>query len=164
VQATCGHLDQIDRDRPAPLDVCPTCVEMRSEWVHLRQCLVCGQTGCCDSSPNRHASKHFGAAGHELMQTLEDGEDWAWCFVDQVTMEPADGGGWEVVDPFFEAGLWYAHDAIDTGRPFPFPAGATADDGFPLAVWESTYRGRHRAGTLDPEQAAELEALPGWSW
>ena len=46
----------------------------------------------------------------------------------------------------------------------PFPPGATAGDGFPLGVWETTYRGRHRAGTLDPEQAAELEALPGWRW
>jgi hypothetical protein len=137
---------------------------MGSEWVHLRQCLVCGATNCCDSSPNRHASKHFQASGHELMQTLEEDEDWAWCFVDQLTLEPAEDGGWEVVDAFFEAGLWWARDAIASGDPFPFPAGATAEDGFPLAVWESTYRERQRAGTLDPDQAAELEALPGWSW
>jgi len=97
------------------------------------------------------------------MQTLEDGEDWAWCFVDQLTMEPEDGGSWAVVDPFFEAGLWYAREAIDSGRTGSFD-GITTDDGFPLGVWERTYRGRHRAGTLDPDQAADLESLPGWAW
>ncbi len=98
------------------------------------------------------------------MQTLEDGEDWAWCFVDRLTMEPTEDGGLEVVDPFFDAGLWYARRAIEAGRALPFPGGAMTDDGFPLGVWESTYRGRHRAGTIDPDQAADLETLPGWSW
>ena len=97
------------------------------------------------------------------MQTLEEGEDWAWCFVEKLTMEPQDGT-FQVVDPFFEAGLWYARQAIDDGGSVPFPAGAATGDGFPLALWESTYRGRHRAGTLDPDQVAELEALPGWTW
>jgi hypothetical protein len=164
VQATCAHLDRIDPDRPARLDVCPACVEIGSSWVHLRQCLVCGRTGCCDSSPNRHASKHARASGHELMQSLEEDETWAWCFVDELTLEPTENGGWEVVDPFFDAGLWYANEAIEHGGSIPFPRGTTSDDGFPLAVWESTYRGRHRDGTIDPDQARELEALPGWTW
>ena len=97
------------------------------------------------------------------MQTLEEGEDWAWCFVERLTMEPEDGT-FRVVDPFFDTGLWYARQAIDEGGSVPFAVGAVAGDGFPLALWESTYRGRHRAGTLDPDQAAELEALPGWHW
>jgi hypothetical protein len=164
MQATCGHLDQISVDRPAPVDVCPACVAIGSRWVHLRQCLVCGATNCCDSSPNRHASHHFAQSHHPIMQTLEDGEDWAWCFVDRMTMEPTPDGGFEVVDPFFDAGMWYARRAIEAGRSLPFPGGTTTDDGFPLGVWESTYRGRHRAGTIDPDQAADLETLPGWSW
>jgi hypothetical protein len=164
VQATCGHLDRIDPDRPAPLDVCPACVAIDSEWVHLRQCLVCGQTGCCDSSPNRHASRHAAEASHELMKSLEEGEDWAWCFADQFTLEPTANGGWEVVDPFFETGLWYANEAIGDGVPLPFEPDLTTPDGFPLGVWAATYGGRQRHGTIDPEQKEAIEALPGWRW
>ena len=98
------------------------------------------------------------------MRSLERGEDWSWCFVDNLTLEPDDDGRLHAVDPFFETGLWYARQAIDNGTAMPFAAKATADDGFPLGVWESTYRGRHRAGTLDADQAADLEALPGWRW
>jgi hypothetical protein len=164
MQATCSHLSQIASDLPAPANVCPACVAIGSPWVHLRQCLVCGATNCCDSSPNRHASHHFQETAHPIMQTLEDGEDWAWCFVDRLTLEPQPNGTFAVVDPFFDAGLWYARQAIDAGRQLPFAGGLTSDDGFPLGVWESTYRGRHRAGSLDPEQAVALEGLPGWRW
>ena len=164
MQATCSHLDRIDPARPAPLDVCPTCVAIDSRWVHLRHCLVCGATNCCDSSPNRHASAHFHESGHELMRSLEEGEDWAWCFVDSLTLEEDEARAWQVVDPFFDAGLWYARETIEAGGALPFPRGATAENGFPLATWESTYRGRHREGTLDPDQAAALEGLPGWAW
>jgi hypothetical protein len=164
MRATCSHVAEIAPDRPGPESVCPTCVATGSEWVHLRQCLVCGATNCCDSSPNRHASKHFEATRHPLMQTLEADEDWIWCFVERLTLEERDDGGYEVIDPFFDAGLWFAQREVESGGSLPFPPGAVADDGFPLAVWESTYRGRHRAGTLDPDQAHELEALPGWRW
>jgi hypothetical protein len=163
VQARCGHLETIDPDRPAPVDVCPACVAMGSRWVHLRQCLECGATNCCDSSPNRHATAHFHASGHPVMQSLEPDQDWAWCFVDKLTMEPEDGS-WVVVDPFFDAGVWYAREAIRAGATLPFPAGMTGQDGFPLHTWELTYRGRHRSGTLDPDQRAELETIPGWHW
>lgn len=163
MQAQCSHLATIDPARPAPVGVCPTCVEMGSRWVHLRQCLQCGATNCCDSSPNRHATAHFHAIGHPIMQTLEPGEDWAWCFVEQLTLEPQDGG-WAVVDPFFDAGVWYAREAINGGATVPFPPGATGQDGFPLHTWETTYRRRHRDGTLDPDQGAELETIPGWRW
>jgi hypothetical protein len=163
VQARCGHLETIDPDRPAPVDVCPACVAMGSRWVHLRQCLECGATNCCDSSPNRHATAHFHASGHPVMQSLEPDQDWAWCFVDMVTMEP-EVGSWVVVDPFFDAGVWYAREAIRAGATLPFPVGMTGQDGFPLHTWELTYRGRHRSGTLDPDQRAELETIPGWHW
>lgn len=163
MRATCSHLDQIAADRRAPVDVCAACVAIGSTWVHLRQCLVCGATNCCDSSPNRHASRHFDGSHHPLMQTLEDGEDWVWCFVDRLTLEE-DGDRYVAIDPFFDAGLWYAQREVESGGSLPFPPGAVADEGFPLGVWETTYRGRHRAGTLDPDQAEALEALPGWHW
>ncbi len=57
---------------------------MGSRWVHLRLCLACGHVGCCDSSPNRHARKHAGASDHAIVQSFEPGEDWRYCFVDDV--------------------------------------------------------------------------------
>ncbi len=66
----------------APVRVCPSCVEAGSAWVHLRQCLTCGQTGCCDLSPNRHATAHFRETGHPMVRSSEPGEDWWWCYED----------------------------------------------------------------------------------
>ncbi len=164
MQATCGHLDQIAADVPAPAAGCEACLAIGATWVHLRQCLTCGATNCCDSSPNRHATKHFHASAHPIMQTLEAGQDWAWCFVDRQTLAPDGAGGWRMTDAFFDSGLSFAREAIASGVSLPFAAGATTREGFPLGVWESTYRGRRRAGTLDPDQAEDLEALPGWRW
>lgn len=81
----CTHLDQIG-DFPADQTVCPECVALGDRWVHLRQCLVCGQVGCCDSSKNRHATKHFHASGHPLLRSLEKGDGWIWCYVDQTVV------------------------------------------------------------------------------
>jgi monovalent cation/hydrogen antiporter len=64
---------------------CTTCLAEGTRWVHLRQCLVCGRVGCCDSSPGRHASAHFRETGHPVMQSAEPGERWRWCFVHHVT-------------------------------------------------------------------------------
>ncbi|WP_235986520.1 UBP-type zinc finger domain-containing protein [Burkholderia contaminans] len=55
-----------------------------SRWVHLRMCLICGHVGCCDSSPNRHASRHFRETGHRLVRSIEPGERWIWCYEDEV--------------------------------------------------------------------------------
>jgi ubiquitin-hydrolase Zn-finger-containing protein len=163
MRVTCTHLDQI-RDVGRGADVCETCVRVGGTWVHLRQCLTCGLTGCCDTSPNKHASSHFRDTGHPLMRTLESGQDWAWCFVDQETLQPTADGSWEKVDAFFDAGLWYAREALGAGATLPFATDAVAGEGFPLSVWETTIRGRRRAGTLDPEQETAVEALPGWRW
>jgi uncharacterized UBP type Zn finger protein len=81
--AACTHLDQIHDVAPSSR-VCDECVAMGSTWVHLRMCLVCGNVGCCDSSPNTHATKHFHATDHPLMRSVEPGETWAWCYVDEV--------------------------------------------------------------------------------
>ena len=86
VEVPCSHLDQIRRDLPPPVDVCPDCVAIGSWWVHLRQCLVCGFVGCCDSSPNRHTTKHVIATDHPIVRSLEPGEDWMYCYPDDVAM------------------------------------------------------------------------------
>lgn len=164
MRTTCTHLDQI-RDVGPGEDVCPACVAIGSEWVHLRQCRICGNTACCDTSPNKHATAHSHETGHPIMRTLEDGQAWSWCFVDRETLEQAEDGQLRAIDGFFDAGMWFAREALGAGvAALPFPHEATAGDGFPLGVWERTYRGRHRAGTLDPDQADELESLPGWRW
>ena len=85
--AECTHLDQINDVEPLSTG-CEECLKTGSRWVHLRLCLTCGQVNCCDSSPNRHATKHFHASGHPLMQSAQPGEDWIWCFVDELAMEP----------------------------------------------------------------------------
>jgi len=85
----CGHLDHVHDVRPKTPDGCEECLAMGSDWVHLRLCLECGHVGCCDDSPNKHATKHFHATRHPVMRSFERGEDWGWCFVDELYMEPA---------------------------------------------------------------------------
>jgi uncharacterized UBP type Zn finger protein len=83
----CTHLDEI-RDVTPSAEGCEECLRIGGEWVHLRMCLSCGRVGCCDSSPNRHASRHAREAGHPVARSQEPYEDWAWCYVDQVAFEP----------------------------------------------------------------------------
>lgn len=85
----CSHLDQIQEVTPSG-DGCQDCLAMGSTWFHLRICLTCGKVGCCDESQNRHARAHWRAAGHPIMASFEPGENWAWCFEDQVDLEPVD--------------------------------------------------------------------------
>jgi uncharacterized UBP type Zn finger protein len=84
----CSHLDMIKPVRPRATG-CEECLLTGSQWVHLRLCLTCGHVGCCDQSPGRHASKHAHTVGHPIIQSFEPGEDWIWCFVDEVYLEPA---------------------------------------------------------------------------
>jgi hypothetical protein len=83
---TCSHLKSV-RITALPDDVsgCVECLAVGAHWVHLRMCQSCGHIGCCDSSPNRHASAHFRSAGHPIMRSAEPGEDWSYCCVDEVT-------------------------------------------------------------------------------
>lgn len=85
--AECTHLDQIHDVEPSAQG-CEDCLRIGATWVHLRECLVCGHVGCCDSSPNRHATAHFRATEHPLVQSFEPGEDWVWCYVDEMVVEP----------------------------------------------------------------------------
>jgi uncharacterized UBP type Zn finger protein len=66
---------------------CEECLQTGERWVQLRLCLKCGHVGCCDSSKNRHATAHFEATGHPIIQTLEPGESWRWCYVDKMTLD-----------------------------------------------------------------------------
>lgn len=85
--ASCSHLDTIAvKQLPEAVDGCEDCLREGGVWLHLRVCLTCGHVGCCDDSPNRHASAHAGLAGHPLIRSLEPGEDWSWCFVDELAM------------------------------------------------------------------------------
>ena len=78
---TCAHVELIRAVAPRARG-CEECLELGQRWVHLRMCLVCGHVGCCDSSPNRHATAHFASTGHPVMRSVEPGESWRWCFVD----------------------------------------------------------------------------------
>jgi len=79
----CRHLDEI-RFTHTSTRVCEECVALGDTWVHLRLCLECGHVGCCDSSKNRHATAHFHHTAHPLIRSLEPGERWVWCYVDEV--------------------------------------------------------------------------------
>jgi uncharacterized UBP type Zn finger protein len=81
---TCSHLDQVDSSAQPSSNGCEDCLRIGSSWVHLRMCRTCGHVGCCDDSPNKHATAHYHAGGHPLIQSYEPGEDWMWCYVDEV--------------------------------------------------------------------------------
>jgi uncharacterized UBP type Zn finger protein len=83
---TCTHLDTIEDVTPSS-DGCEDCLRTGGRWVHLRMCMACGHVGCCDNSPNRHATAHFHEATHPLIRSYEPGEEWWWCYVDEVAFE-----------------------------------------------------------------------------
>jgi hypothetical protein len=89
MEPTCEHVDAVTDAAPAPRtpDGCEECLAIGSRWVHLRLCLECAHVGCCDSSPNRHATAHNHATGHPLIRSYEPGENWWWCYVDEVAFE-----------------------------------------------------------------------------
>jgi diadenylate cyclase len=82
---TCTHLDQVQALIPRT-DGCEECPRTGDDWVHLRLCLTCGHVGCCDDSKNKHATAHFHSTGHSLIESLEPGENWRWCYVDEVIL------------------------------------------------------------------------------
>src|SRR5437868_9361541 len=79
----CPHLNQIRPVEPRT-EGCEECLAMGDTWVHLRLCLTCGHVGCCDSSKNKHARKHFQHSTHPLIRSAEPGERWIWCYVDEI--------------------------------------------------------------------------------
>jgi len=88
--AECTHLDHVQLlELPESVEGCEDCLAAGTEWFHLRICLECGHVGCCDSSPMRHASGHASASEHPIMRSIEPGEDWSWCVIDEVAMRIA---------------------------------------------------------------------------
>jgi hypothetical protein len=77
------HLGLVRPVSPRTPEGCEQCLSLGTAWVHLRLCLTCGQVGCCDSSPLRHARGHAYAKGHPIVRSFEPGEDWSWCYVDE---------------------------------------------------------------------------------
>ena len=81
---TCTHMSQVKNVQPRTPGGCEECLKTGSWWVHLRLCKSCGHVGCCDSSPNKHATAHFHESKHPIVQSFEPGEDWMWCYVDSI--------------------------------------------------------------------------------
>jgi uncharacterized UBP type Zn finger protein len=85
--ASCTHLDHVlVTELPQSVDGCAECLATGGKWLHLRICLECGNVGCCDDSPGQHATAHNAASGHPIIRSLEPGEDWCWCFDDELAM------------------------------------------------------------------------------
>ena len=83
----CSHRGHVRlAELPETVDGCQDCLATGGQWLHLRICLECGHVGCCDSSPNRHATAHADDSGHPIVRSLEPGEEWSWCYVDRVGM------------------------------------------------------------------------------
>jgi uncharacterized UBP type Zn finger protein len=87
---SCQHIAAVEPVPPRTPQGCEECLKTGSRWVHLRLCLTCGHVGCCDSSPNRHATKHFHKTTHPVIASFEPGERWAWCFADEVEVPVPD--------------------------------------------------------------------------
>jgi len=83
----CHHLDQIHDVAPRTPNGCEECLKTGDTWVHLRLCRTCGHVGCCDSSKNKHATKHFHSTRHPIMRSFERGEDWGWCYIDNMEVD-----------------------------------------------------------------------------
>jgi monovalent cation:H+ antiporter-2, CPA2 family len=86
MSSRCSHLDSVLTDK-ANTAGCEECLAIGDTWVHLRLCRTCGHVGCCDDSKNKHATKHFRSTRHPIMTSLEPGEDWSWCYIDELAME-----------------------------------------------------------------------------
>jgi uncharacterized UBP type Zn finger protein len=83
----CSHLDQIADVEPDSTEGCSDCLAIGSRWVHLRMCMICGHVACCDDSPNRHATAHYHRTEHPIIRSLEPGENWHWCYEDEIAFE-----------------------------------------------------------------------------
>lgn len=83
----CAHLNHVKlTELPKSADGCEDCLREGTKWVHLRICLECGHVGCCDNSPERHATAHNAATGHPIIRSIEPGEEWSWCYIDEIAM------------------------------------------------------------------------------
>jgi hypothetical protein len=149
--AVCEHVEQIRTEWPAASE-CDDCTD--GSWVSLRRCMTCGHVGCCDSSPGTHARKHHDETGHPMIETLQPGQDWVWCYVDELTVRRVDGD-WVEVDLFFEAGVAYMREHVRAGGDPNPGADFIYGKGFPLGQWVQEMRRRD----LTADQRQQIEAL-----
>jgi hypothetical protein len=91
-EAECMHLDQVRAVEPRTPGGCEECLQMGSGWVHLRLCTSCGHVGCCDNSPNRHATGHNRSTAHPIIRSFEPGEEWGYCYPDNRYFESLAAG------------------------------------------------------------------------
>ena len=158
----CQHAEAATDVAP-PRDVCEACIEIGGTWVHLRQCLTCGRTLCCDNSPNRHMTGHFREIGHPVMRGADPGDAWTWCFLDEAMVRESPDG-WATYDAFVEAGMLVAKQHLEADRTADPAQDHVTEHGFPLGEWFAYVRDAHAAGDLDPDDAALIEGLTGWHW
>ena len=85
----CEHLE-LAQEFDDEVVGCESCLEIAGQWVHLRRCLICGKVGCCDQSPNRHATKHYRETQHPIVRSEEPGENWQWCYIDEMIFDHPD--------------------------------------------------------------------------
>ena len=87
MSGTCEHIEEIQDVTPSSRG-CQECLQTGDSWVELRICETCGHVGCCDSSKNKHATRHFHETGHPIIKSFQPGEDWGWCYVDKLYIDP----------------------------------------------------------------------------
>ena len=105
--AGCTHLDHLKiTELPASVPGCAECLAEGTKWLHLRYCLECGHVGCCDDSPGRHATAHAKASRHPLICSIEPGEDWSYCYPDDVAMRIGEISGRPEIPPSPLAKEW----------------------------------------------------------
>ena len=96
----CTHLDSVEvTELPDSVEGCEECLASGDPWCHLRICLTCGHVGCCDSSPNKHATAHARSTGHPIVRSVQPGEDWAWCYQDELGLRIPDVHGEPSIPP-----------------------------------------------------------------
>ncbi len=88
MENVCSHLKKADKKtKPNTTDGCEECLILGDTWVHLRLCLSCGHVGCCDNSKNKHATKHYHKTNHPVIRSFEPGEEWVYCYIDDLMAE-----------------------------------------------------------------------------
>ena len=96
----CTHLDSVEvTELPDSVEGCEECLASGDPWCHLRICLTCGHVGCCDSSPGKHATAHAKSSGHPIIRSVQPGEDWAWCYQDELGLRIPDVHGEPSIPP-----------------------------------------------------------------
>ena len=148
MRQACDHAASI-QPVPAPRDVCEACIVEGTRWVHLRQCLVCGQTLCCNNSPRRHMSAHWDSVGHPVMRTRRPASDWTWCFPHDAPIRapPTAAGRPTTLRRGRSAAAWPPTSRAAASPPRP---DFVTDDDFPLGDWARVRARRPRGGRPRP--------------